>query len=332
MKKRTLLLLAAALALAVIGSAALGRYPIGVREITGILAARLFPIAPFWSATQETLLLNHRLPRVLLACLVGCSLSAAGAAYQGIFRNPMAAPDLLGASSGAAFGAALAILLGLGGAALLALSFSMSLATVLLVLFLGRRSGGGRTVGLILSGIMVSSLLSSGTSLVKLLADPQEQLPAITYWLMGSLNGAQARDVRFAALPMALGLIPLLLLRWRVNLLTMGEDEARTLGVNASRLRTVVVLCATLLTAASVAVSGMIGWIGLVVPHLARRLVGSDYRALLPASMLLGALFLLLADDVSRTLLATELPIGILTALLGAPFFLYLITREGERL
>ena len=184
-------------------------------------------------------------------------------------------------------------------------------------------------VGLsLLAGVMVSSLFSAGTSYLKLVADPGDELPAITYWLMGSLSGAQGSDVTFALIPMALGAVPLLLLRWRINLLTLGEDEALSMGVNTSRLRAVVILCATLLTAASVAASGMIGWVGLVIPHLGRKLAGSDGRRLLPVSAVMGAGFLLLVDNVSRNLMATEIPIGILTAFVGAPFFIYLMTRK----
>lgn len=277
---------------------------------------------------MEAAVLRIRLPRIALSCLVGCSLSTAGAAYQGVFQNPMASPDLLGASSGAAFGAALAILLGAKMGVVTASAFVFSLLTVALVMLVSLRAPGRRVVSLILGGVMVSSLFSAGTSYIKLVADPSSQLPEITYWLMGSLSGASAQSIRFACVPMAMGLLPLLLLRWRLNLLTLGDDEARALGVHAGRLRLAVVFCSTLITAASVSVSGLIGWIGLVVPHLARKLVGSDYRALLPCSMLLGALFLLLVDDVSRNLMPTEIPIGILTAFVGAPFFLYLITRK----
>ena len=324
-------LLAAALVLCMIGSVVLGRYPIGFRELCGIVLSRFTHIEPFWKPVQESLLLNHRLPRILLACLVGCCLSSAGAAYQGVFQNPMAAPDILGASNGAAFGAALAILLGLSGGMITVFAFAASLATVGTVIYVGSRARGKRVLGLILSGIMIGSLVSSGTSFIKLVADPQDQLPAITYWLMGSLNGASLGDVRFVLLPMALGLVPLHLLRWRLNILTLGDEEAQTMGVNAGRLRAAVILCATLITAASVSVSGVIGWVGLVIPHLTRRMVGNNYRHLMPATMLFGAIFLLLVDDLSRNLLATEIPLGILTSLIGAPFFIYLITRDGER-
>ncbi|NLT39110.1 MAG: iron ABC transporter permease [Clostridiales bacterium] len=327
-----IIILFAVLLAAVIGSIALGRYPIRLKETLGILGSKVFEIKPFWSATQESLLLNHRLPRIIVACLVGCCLSAAGASYQGVFQNPMAAPDILGASSGAAFGAALAILLDLGGVMTVIFAFCCSILVVLLVIYTGSRAKGKRVLGLILSGIMISSLVSSGTSFIKLVADPEDQLPAITYWLMGSLNGTSPRDVAFAFFPMFAGLIPLLLLRWRINILTLGDEEAATMGVNAKRLRMAVIICATLVTAASVSVSGMIGWVGLVIPHISRRLTGNNYKHLLPASMLFGAIFLLLVDDVSRNLLTTEIPIGILTSLIGAPFFIYLISKDGEQL
>ncbi len=312
-------------------SVTLGRYPISLKELGGILLSKVVRIEPFWSKTQASLLLQHRLPRILLACMVGCCLSSAGAAYQGVFQNPMAAPDILGASAGAAFGAALAILLDLGSSMVVLFAFAFSLLTVSLVIFFGERAKGTRVLGLILSGIMVGSLMSSGTSFIKLVADPMDQLPAITYWLMGSLNGSSPRDVLFALVPMALGVLPLLLLRWRINLLTLGDAEAQAMGVNARRLRILVILSATLVTAASVSVSGVIGWVGLVIPHLARRLVGNNYRYLMPASMLLGALFLLLVDDVSRNLLSTEIPLGILTSLIGAPFFICLILKGGDK-
>ncbi len=317
--------------LAVILSVSLGRYPIGLKELMGILWSKIGKIQVFWSPVQESLLLQHRLPRVLLAVLVGCGLSAAGASYQAVFQNPMAAPDLLGASGGAAFGAALGILLGLGSSMVILLAFGCSLLTVGVVIMVGNRTRGKRVVGLILAGIMVSSLASSGTSFIKLVADPADRLPAITYWLLGSLNGATVGDLLFALIPMTLGMILLLLLRWRIHVLTLGDEEARTLGIHGGRLRLVVILCATLLTAAAVSVSGVIGWIGLVVPHLCRKLVGDKFSRLLPASILMGGMFLLLVDDISRNLLATEIPIGILTGFLGAPFFLYLITKDGER-
>ena len=324
-------LLFAGLVACIIGSVVLGRYPIGFRELCGIVASRFVDIEPFWKPVQESLLLQHRLPRILLACLVGCCLSCAGAAYQGVFQNPMAAPDILGASNGAAFGAALGILLGFDSGMVTVFAFAASLATVGAVIFIGGKARGKRVLGLILSGIMIGSLVSSGTSFIKLVADPEDQLPAITYWLMGSLNGTAPKDVWLALIPMALGLVPLYLLRWRINILTLGDEEAQTMGVNAKRLRAAIIFSATLVTAASVSVSGVIGWVGLVIPHLTRRMVGNNYKYLMPASMLFGAIFLLMVDNISRNLLATEIPLGILTSLIGAPFFIYLITRDGER-
>lgn len=307
----------------------LGRYPIYLQELGGILLSLVFPIEQFWTERMEAVFFHVRLPRILLACMVGCCLAAAGAAYQGVFQNPMAAPDILGASAGAAFGAALAILHYAGSHMVTISAFFFSLLTVAIVWLVSQKARTKRILGLILSGIMVSSLFSAGTSFIKLLADPNDQLPAITYWLMGSLAGTKMSDVTFALWPMLVGLVPLMLLRWQINVLTMGDEEARTMGVNAKTVRLVIIFSATLITASSVAVSGTIGWVGLVIPHLARRLVGDNYRHLMPASMLFGALFLLLVDNVSRNLLTTEIPLGILTAFVGAPFFLYLITRGG---
>ena len=320
--------LAAALLALFLLSFVLGRYDVPIWQVVRILLSRLLPLEQTWTGNMATAVLNVRLPRILLACLVGGALSAAGTAYQAVFRNPMAAPDILGASSGACFGAALAILLGLSRFGVTALAFAASLATVALVYVIARRIRGNQVVNLLLSGIMISSLFSAGTSYIKLVADPSNQLPAITYWLMGSLSGTRMKDVLFALIPMAIGAVPLLLLRWRINLLTLSEEEARSMGVNTRALRLVVILSATVLTAASVAAAGMIGWVGLVIPHLGRKLVGSDCRRLLPAAMLMGAFFLLAVDNISRNLLAVEIPIGILTAFVGAPFFLYLMTRK----
>ncbi len=322
--------LAILLIITIILSFRLGRYPISTKELFGILLSKVFPIEQFWGKQLETILFNIRLPRIFLACLVGCCLSSAGAAYQGVFQNPMAAPDILGASAGAAFGAALAILNNAGSYIITLSAFFFSLLTVTLVYLISKRARGSNILGLILSGIMVSSLFSAGTSFIKLVADPSDQLPAITYWLMGSLSGAKKDDLKFVVIPMTIGLVFLLLLRWRLNVVTMGDDEAQTMGVNSKRIRFIVIIAATLITAASVSVSGMIGWVGLVIPHLARKLVGNNYKHLMPATMLFGAIFLLMVDNFSRNLLTTEIPLGILTAVIGAPFFIYLITRKEE--
>ena len=330
-RKTVCLLCTALLALALI-SLCLGRYPVPPRQMLRILASRFMPLTATWEAGMEAAVLNIRPPRILLAMLVGASLSLAGASYQGVFRNAMAAPDFLGASSGAAFGAALAILLGFSSAGITISAFCFSLLTVALVFLAAHRAPGKHAANLILAGIIISSLFSSGTSYFKLVADPSSKLPEITYWLMGSFSGKVWGDVRFALPFMLLGAVPLLLARWRMNLLTLGDDEARSMGIDANKLRLLVVVCATLVTAASVAVSGVIGWVGLVVPHMARRIAGNDYRRLLPATLLLGALFLLAADDLCRCLLAVEIPIGILTSFLGAPFFLALMLKKEASL
>lgn len=324
-------ILAAALLALFCVSFVLGRYDVPVSQVVRILLHGMgLPMEQTWTDPMATAILQIRLPRILLAALVGCALSAAGTAYQSAFQNPMAAPDILGASSGACFGATLAILLNASDALVTASAFLASLFTVVLVYLISCRAKGNRIVNLLLSGIMVSSLFSAGISYVKLVADPSSKLPEITYWLMGSLSGSREEDVLFVLWPVLVGVLPLLALRWRINLLTLGEEEAHAMGVHTGRLRLTVILSATVLTAASVAVAGMIGWIGLVIPHLSRRLVGNDCRYLFPCSMVFGAVFLVLVDNISRNLLPVEIPIGILMALVGAPFFLYLMTKRGS--
>ena len=312
-------------------SGMLGRFSIAPRELLRLLLSRFVRVEPNWRDGAQTVVFQIRLPRIAAAALVGAALAVAGVSYQGMFRNPMVSPDILGASTGAGFGAALAILLGAGyfGISLTAFCFGLlAVAAAYLVSCLSRTN---QTVALILAGMMISSLFSAATSYVKLVADTQQQLPAITYWLMGSLSSIRPRDVLFLLLPVALGLVPLLVLSWRMNLLTLGDEEARSMGVNTRLLRLAVIVCATLLTAASVAVSGMIGWIGLVIPHFCRMLFGYDYRRLLPAAALFGAAFLVVVDDIARLAYTGELPLGILTAFVGAPIFLYLLLTGGGR-
>lgn len=320
-------------------SFSVGRYSVSIQKTFAILydallravSAGKWQLVPFWADAESTVVLNIRLPRILAAALIGASLSAAGVCYQGMFRNPMVSPDLLGASTGAGFGAALAILLSMGYFVITVSAFAFGLLAVFLAYLISRRSRMDSALSMVLAGMMISSLFTSGTSLIKLLADTESQLPAITYWLMGSLTSIRGRDVRFVFLPILLGLTPLFLLRWRINLLTLSEAEARSMGVDTKKLRLVVIFCATLITAASVSVSGMIGWVGLVIPHFCRILFGYDYRRLLPASALLGASFLMLVDNLARTLTSSEIPLGILTSFVGAPVFLYLILSGGKR-
>lgn len=325
------LILSVIFAAVLIVSVLLGRFSLSLRELGGLLLSRLFDIEPCWRDGAEKVLFAVRLPRIAAAVLVGAALSVAGVAYQGMFRNPMVSPDILGASTGAGFGAAVAILLGAGYAGISVAAFICGLFAVLLAYLVSRLGRTNQTVAMILAGMMVSSLFSAGTSYIKLVADTQQQLPAITYWLMGSLSSIKQRDVLFLLIPFVLGLVPLLALRWRINLLTVGEEEAQAIGVNTTLLRLIVIVCATLLTSASVAVSGMIGWVGLVIPHFSRMLFGYDYRRLLPASALFGGAFLLVVDDIARLATAGEIPLGILTAFVGAPLFLYLIFTGGGK-
>lgn len=327
---RVLLALGVLLAALFVLSFCLGRYGVDAGTTCRILLSPLLPLEPTWTDHEYTAVMNIRLPRIVLACLVGCCLSSAGAAYQGVFQNPMASPDVLGASSGASFGAALAILAGVGNQGTTLSAFFWSLATVVLVYLVGQRAPGDRVLNLVLAGMVISSLFTAATSYLKLVADPTNQLPEITYWLMGSLSGTTRDKVSFVFLPMLIGLVILFVLRWQLGVLTMGDEEARTMGVNAKVVRPVIILASTLITAAAVSVCGAIGWVGLVIPHLCRRLVGSNTRYLMPASMVAGALFLLIVDNISRNLYATELPIGILTAFVGAPFFLYLMMKGGD--
>lgn len=330
--QKILPIMLALLASCILVSFSLGQYPVPIPAVLGILGQKLgLPIVHFWTDTMETALWNIRLPRVILSVLVGASLAAAGSAYQGVFQNPMASPDVLGASAGAGFGAALAILMGASSVCIMLGAFVSGMVTVGLVFLVSRYAKGDKVLSLVLSGIMVSTLFQSGTSFLKLVADPGNQLPQITYWLMGSLSGAKWRDVLSAIIPMVIGWVPLLLLRWQLNVITMGDDEAQTLGVHPQRLRVLIVLCSTLITASAVAVSGIIGWVGLVIPHLMRRLSGNDYRYLMPASMLGGGIFLLIVDNISRNVTASGIPIGILTAFVGAPFFLWMIIGKEAR-
>ncbi|NLC39789.1 MAG: iron ABC transporter permease, partial [Clostridiaceae bacterium] len=258
--------------------------------------------------------------------------SASGAAYQGMFRNPLVSSDIVGASSGAAFGAALGILLGAGGSMISLSAFFFSGISVTMVYMISRILRQNQVLGLVLAGIMIGSIFNAGTSFLKIMADPNDQLPQITFWLMGSLNGKTLDELFYAAILILLGLVPLLGLRWKMNLLTMDEKEAQAMGVAVGPLRLVVIICATLLTATSIAVSGMIGWISLVMPHFSRLLVGSDFRRLLPSSMLMGSCFLLIVDNISRLTFTAEIPLGILTSLVGAPFYLYLLMSRRTRM
>ena len=322
-------ILAAVFVVVFFGSFMLGRYPIMPDELIKILLSKVFDIQQTWPDAAETVVFNIRLPRVLAAGMVGASLAVAGVAYQGMFQNPMVSPGVLGASSGAGCGAALAILLGFSYYAISFMAFLFGLGAVMLAYAISRVSKINPVLAMVLAGMLISSLFSSGTSFIKLVADTQSQLPAITYWLMGSLVSIKQGDVAFAVIPMLVGMVPLFLLRWRINLLTVGEEEALSMGIDTTRLRLVVIICATLLTAISVSISGVIGWVGLVIPHFCRMIFGYDYRRLIPTNVLFGATFLIVVDNVARLATTAEIPIGILTSFIGCPIFVYLILTGG---
>jgi iron complex transport system permease protein len=319
-----LLIAIAALALGV------GAYPVSPRVLTSLLWAKLRGL-PDANAAADAVIFAIRGPRVVGAMLVGAALSSAGAAYQGLFRNPLVSPDILGVSSGAALGAVAGIFLDLPVAGIEATAFAGGLVAVLAVYGVATSVRGRDPIlVLVLSGVVIGALMGAGVALVKYLADPENQLPAITFWLLGSLAAFDRRDLLVLFAPVAVALVPLILLRWQLDVMTLGDEEANALGVRVRLVRVSVVAAATLMTAAAVAVSGIVGWIGLVVPHIARLLIGPAFARLLPMAALLGAAFLLLVDTAARTLGTIEMPLGVLTAVIGTPVFLILLARGGR--
>ena len=334
LKRRKTTIIASFIALYIIVfifSFAVGRYPIKPLTLIKILLSRIFPIKADWTRQAEVVVFNIRMPRLLAASLIGASLSLSGLVFQTIFRNPMVSPDVLGTTSGAGFGAALALLFNLPMAWVNISAFAFGLLSLSAVYLVSSRVKGNQLLGLILGGIMISSLFSSATSFVKLVADPNDTLPNITYFLMGSLAGCTMNDLAFAVIPVAIGMITITALAWRVNLLSLSEEEARSLGVNTKALRIVLISASAILISSSVSIAGVIGWVGLVIPHIVRMSIGCDTRHTIPASIFLGAAFLIAVDTFSRILSTSEIPIGILTSIIGAPFFLYLIIRQGRR-
>lgn len=328
---KTMLIGALLLAGAVIGGVLLGKYSIHLSDLATILSGKLNGKIDSTLETAAFVVFNVRIPRIILAAMVGAGLSISGSALQGTFQNPLVSPDLLGVSSGAGFGAALGILL-TGGLGLFTpvLSLALGLTSVILVFFLAGTKNGTGTLSVVLGGIIVSSIFSALISLIKYVADSSETLPAITFWQMGSFANATYRDIGIAFVPIMGGIIGLYLLRWKINLLSLGDEDCFTLGINPNTTRWLVILFATLTTAGSVTVSGVIGWVGLVIPHICRRLVGVNHGHLLPASCLTGAIFMILVDTAARNLTSAEIPIGILTALIGAPFFAIIYNRSRK--
>ena len=335
-RRRNLLILLLSLGIlcvTVLVSFMLGRYAVTPVNVIKILIGQVIPLPQTWEKIYETVVLQVRLPRILAALAVGSSLAVAGASYQGLFRNPMVSPDLLGASAGASVGACAMMLFNQTGAMVTAGAFVMGIVAVALSYFLSKAvgKGGNMILLLVLCGMTVKTLFTAIVSIIKYLADTEEQLPAITYWLMGSIAKVSYTDLAFFAIPFLIGVVPLMALRWKLNILSFGEDEARSLGIDVKRIRLICIICATLLTASVVSIAGEIGWVGLMIPHLVRFMVGPNNKKLLPMSLIVGATFMLIVDNFCRTMLAYEIPLGVLTSLIGAPFFIFILYKGRSR-
>ncbi len=336
---RTAAIYLAAIAAAIGGvvlAMGIGRFPISPGEVMSLLWSAITGSDPHAAPNADIVLFNIRGPRIVAAFSVGAALAAAGATYQNLFRNPLVSPDILGVSSGAALGAVLGIFLSLPIIAVQGMAFAGGLSAVACIYVIGdrlssQRGGHDPVLTLVLAGVVIGSLLGSGVALTKYLADPYNQLPAITYWLLGSFAGIAKKDLAVALPVIAVALLPLFLLRWRINLLALPDDEARALGLEVRRMRLIVVIAATLMTAASVAICGIIGWIGLVVPHAVRLLVGAEFSRLLPLAMLIGGTFMLAIDTAGRSIAQIEIPPGVLTAAIGTPIFLWLMAATFRK-
>ena len=307
-----------------------GRYSIRVTEVVRILASSVFDVTQTWDDKAYGVIFTLRLPRTIGAVLVGAALSLAGAAYQGVFKNPLVSPDLLGVSSGACVGAAIAILLGMNSLGVQALAFAVGIGAVTLTMLIPRLFRSSSMMMLVLSGVIVRGMMDSVVGVIKYIADPETQLADITYWTLGSLVKVLSSDLFAIAPVIAAGCLMVLLLSWRINILSLGEQEARALGVHVGFVRGVVILCSTLLTASAVCVCGTIGWVGLVIPHLSRITVGQDNTKSIPVSLLMGAIFMVAIDTLARVLTSLELPLSILTGIIGAPF--YFMVLAGQRM
>ena len=304
----------------------MGRYPISPVDVVKTVLSPVFPQLAV-SSTVTTIVWQIRLPRILAALLVGASLAMAGTAFQGIFKNPLVSSDLLGVSNGAGFGAALAILLSGSNVVIQIFAFIFGIISVSITYLISKAYKAGGILILVLSGVAISAFFNALISAIKFVADPEDKLPEIVYWLMGSLASVTMDEIIMIIIPLFIGFLILYLLRWQMNILAMGDEEAQSLGLNPTRVRFIIIAGCTLLTSAAVSISGIIGWIGMIIPHMARMIVGPDNKILLPASLSLGASFLLLIDNISRVVISMEIPIGILTAVIGVPIFLYLLRR-----
>lgn len=328
----TIVLLTAVLVLLVVFSICLGKYPVSPKESLSILFRAITFKEQLADSMTVNVVLRLRLPRILVSIFVGAALSISGACYQSIFQNPLVSPDFLGVSSGACIGAAVAILLGLSSAFISGFAFIGGILAVLITASIPALIKNRSNIMLVLSGIIVGSLMSSILGFIKFVADPQTQLASITYWTMGDFSYASNADL----LPMVIVLVPpmiiLLLMSWWMDVLSMGQDEARTLGTNVRLVRGVAIVCSTLLTAGSICFAGSIGWVGLIVPHFVRMLVGSSNRRVLPVSCLFGGIFMLVVDTLTRLIGAAEMPVSIMTGIIGAPFFCWLLFRKRNEI
>ncbi|KAF5086170.1 putative ABC transporter permease protein [anaerobic digester metagenome] len=319
----TLILL---LAFTTLISLMVGRFEVPPFDVMAAVFSGIIP-CPDLSPTVKSVIVDVRLPRVLAVIIVGAALSVAGAAFQGLFRNPLVSPDILGVSAGAGFGAALALLLTENIFITQLFAFLLGIFAVGLAYLISRVYKVSSTLTLVLAGIVVAALFQALTSLVKYVADPLNKLPAIVFWLMGSFNHISNSDLLVAGPLLLGGLLILYLIRWRINVLSMGDEDARALGVDIKQQKAIIIVSATVISAAAVSICGIVGWIGLVIPHVGRLLVGPDHKLLIPIVALVGASYLLIVDTVARTITVTEIPIGIITALVGAPVFAYLLRR-----
>lgn len=327
-----LVILIITLLLVAVASLCIGQYKIPAKNVLLILLSRIFPVTEVWNDTMFRVVMYSRLPRVAAALLVGGALALAGSAYQGVFRNPLVSPDLLGVSNGACVGAAVSILLGLGYFGTVSLAFVFGIVAVTLTVMFPRLLNRRSAVSLVLSGVIVGGFFSSVLGLLKYIADADTELAEITYWQLGSLSKVKAESLFYIAPVILLAGLLIILLRWRINVISLGEKEAQTLGINLFVERGIVIACSTVLTAASVCISGTIGWIGLIMPHLARMIVGQNNERVIPSAALLSSIFLIVVDLLARNITGAEIPLSIITGFVGTPFFAFVIIKQNKEI
>ncbi len=326
----TVVILAVLLVGSIVYSLCSGAYHVAPEHVCAILVNEVIPIEQTWTDTMFRVVMYSRMPRIIAAIVVGLALSMAGSAYQGVFRNPLVSPDLLGVSNGACLGVAISILLGLGYYGNLICAFAGGLIAVGITVLLPYLTKNRSTSSLILSGVIVGGFFSSFLGIVKYIADPDTELAEITYWQLGSLANTRIESLQIIAPVILIFAVLLFLLRWRINAISVGDREAKALGVNLGRERGLLILCATMLTGAAICLSGTIGWIGLVIPHLCRMIVGHNNARVLPVAALMGSFFMVAVDTISRTLTGAEIPLGIITGILGTPFFAFILLSQRK--